>query len=71
MNQIDDNASSKDAEKRKRINRYKKLIIRVLIAMIMISVILWIYIVFKINRLEDQIDGLIITVYEKTRRMGI
>lgn len=59
------------SEKRKRINRYKKIIIRVLIGMVVISLILWIYIVFKINKLDDQINGLLISVYEKTWRMGI
>ena len=47
-----------DAEKRKRINRYKKMIIRTLITLIIITLILWVYIIFRLNIIESKINEL-------------
>lgn len=47
-----------DVEKRKRINRYKKMIIRTLIILIIITMILWGYIIFRLNDIENKIDSL-------------
>lgn len=47
-----------DANRRKRVNRYKKLILRTLLLLVIITIILWIYIVFKVNDIEDKINNL-------------
>lgn len=51
-----------DAERRRRVNRYKKMILRTLLLLVIITIILWIYIVFKINDIEDKINHLNIMV---------
>lgn len=49
--------SQYSSEKRKRINRYKKIIVRILLVLIVVSIILWIYVILKINILENKIDN--------------
>ena len=46
-----------DSNRRKRINRYKKMILRTLLILVIITIILWIYIVFKVNDIEDKINN--------------
>lgn len=46
-----------DSNRRKRINRYKKMILRALLILVIITIILWIYIVFKVNDIEDKINN--------------
>lgn len=47
----------RDSNRRKRINRYKKMILRTLLILVIITIILWIYIVFKVNDIEDKINN--------------
>lgn len=46
-----------DSNRRKRINRYKKMILRALLILVIITIILWIYILFKVNDIEDKINN--------------
>ncbi len=45
-------------DKRRRINRYKKIIVWTLGILILLTLALWIYIIFKINVIEGKIDSL-------------
>ena len=51
-----------DSDRRKRINRYKKMILRILFIFIIINVVLWIYIMFKMNNIEDKINDMNLVV---------
>lgn len=46
-----------DSNRRKRVNRYKKMILRALLILVIITIILWIYILFKVNDIEDKINN--------------
>ncbi len=63
--------ASVNIERRKRINRYKKMILRFLMILIVITVILWIYIIFMVNRLENRIDALNLSMISEIRRIII
>lgn len=49
-------------ERRKRINRYKKIIIYTMAALVVISIILWIAILFKMNQIDQRIDNISLTI---------
>lgn len=49
-------------ERRKRINRYKKVIIYTMAAVIVLSIILWIAILFKMNQIDQRIDNISLTI---------
>lgn len=51
-------------ERRKRINRYKKVIIYTMAAVIVISIILWITILFKMNQIDQRIDNISLTIVD-------
>lgn len=57
------------AVRRKRINRYKKMILRTLLVLVIISIVLWIYIIFKIEGIEDKINALGLTIMNGTWRV--
>lgn len=62
-------SDSQAAARKKRINRYKKMILRFLFALIIISIVLWIYIIFKIEGIENKLSGLGLTIMNETRRI--
>lgn len=62
-------ADNQALARRKRINRYKKMIIRILLALVIISIVLWVYIIFKIEGIEDKINGLGMIIMNETRRI--
>lgn len=64
-----DLSENEAAARRKRINRYKKMILRTLLILVIISIVLWIYIIFKIEGIEDKINGLGLTIMNGTRRI--
>ena len=49
-------------ERRKRINRYKKVIIYTMAAVILLSIILWIAILVKMNQIDQRIDNISLTI---------
>ena len=49
-------------ERRKRINRYKKVIIYTMAAVILLSIILWIAILVKMNQIDKRIDNISLTI---------
>ncbi len=49
-------------ERRKRINRYKKVIIYTMAAVILLSIILWIAILVKMNKIDQRIDNISLTI---------
>ena len=49
-------------ERRKRINRYKKVIIYTMAAVILLSIILWIAILVKMNQMDQRIDNISLTI---------
>lgn len=51
-------------ERRKRINRYKQIIIYIMAAVIVISILLWIVILFKMNHLNQRIDNISRTIVD-------
>lgn len=51
-------------ERRKRINRYKKVIIYTMAAVILLSIILWIAILFKMNQIDRRIDNISLTIVD-------
>ena len=51
-------------ERRKRINRYKKVIIYTRAAVIVLSIILWIAILFKMNQIDQRIDNISLTIVD-------
>ncbi|MCI8669983.1 MAG: hypothetical protein HFI34_10785 [Lachnospiraceae bacterium] len=51
-------------ERRKRINLYKKVIIYTMAAVILLSIILWIAILFKMNQIDQRIDNISLTIVE-------
>ncbi len=51
-------------ERRKRINRYKKVIIYTMAAVIVLSIILWIAILFKMNQIDQRIDNISLTMVD-------
>lgn len=51
-------------ERRKRINRYKKVIIYTMAAVIVLSIILWIAILFKMNQIDQRIDNISLTIVD-------
>jgi len=56
-----------DINRRKRINRYKKL--RTLLILVIITIILWIYIIFKVGSIENKINGLNLAITETLWRI--
>lgn len=51
-------------ERRKRINRYKKVIIYTMAAVILLSIILWIAILVKMNQIDQRIDNISLTIVD-------
>lgn len=49
-------------ERRKRINRYKKVIIYTMAAVILLSIILWIAILVKMYQIDQRIDNISLTI---------
>ncbi len=49
-------------ERRKRINRYKKVIIYTMAAVILLSIILWIAILVKMNQIDQRTDNISLTI---------
>lgn len=49
-------------ERRKRINRYKKVIIYTMAAVILLSIVLWIAILVKMNQIDQRIDNISLTI---------
>ncbi len=58
-----------DINRRKRINRYKKIILRTLLILVIITIILWIYIIFKVGSIENKINGLNLAITETLWRI--
>lgn len=46
---------SEEAKKRARINRYKKIIMYTFVAICLISIVLWIFICYKMVQIDDRI----------------
>lgn len=59
-----------DADRRKRINRYKKMILRILLILVIVTIILWIYIIFKVIDIENSIDGLNLAITYRLWRIS-
>ncbi len=51
-------------ERRKRINRYKKVIIYTMAAVILLSIVLWIAILVKMNQIDQRIDNISLTIVD-------
>ncbi len=58
-----------DINRRKRINRYKKIILRTLLILVIVTIILWIYIIFKVGSIENKINGLNLAITETLWRI--
>ena len=68
-NNIHTLSENQAAARRKRINRYKKLILQTLLILVIISIVLWIYIIFKLEGIEDKLSGIGLTIMNETRRI--
>lgn len=68
-NNIHTLSENQAAARRKRINRYKKMILRTLLILVIISIVLWIYIIFRIEGIEDKLSGIGLTIMNETRRI--
>ena len=56
-------------ERRKRINRYKKVIIYTMAAVILLSIVLWIAILVKMNQIDQRIDNISLTIVDDIWRI--
>lgn len=68
-NNIHTLSENQAAARRKRINRYKKMILQTLLILVIISIVLWIYIIFKIEGIENKLSGIGLTIMNETRRI--
>lgn len=66
-----DTLGAKEDNRRKRINKYKKVIIYTLISLLIVNIVLWAVIILKVNSIEDRLANFnLAIIYNKWRIYG-